>query len=234
MGRMQGRNKGAQFSGRRITAGGAKKQQCHKYFLQYSTFASEKHQVRTWGAKLASCPGRHVTPLRPRLDVARYGRSGLAKPWSLGPYHLYCMLQKLLSAKCIMTSKALWCLTHASAALWQHTGFLRNFENKIQTFSGIFPDLIFPNHLPSQYNQDISKITSISNKTIWKCMWNDQVWIIIFFLLYQQTKSFFSRLENNETFYHTFPRCVETLHTLSYGVERKYDQVAPSRRLSFD
>ena len=34
--------------GRRITVRGAEKsQQCHKYFLQYSTFASERHQVRT-------------------------------------------------------------------------------------------------------------------------------------------------------------------------------------------
>jgi len=58
--------KGSQFPGRRITAGGAKKsQQCHKYFRQYSTFASEKHQVRTRGAKLASWPGRHLASLRP-------------------------------------------------------------------------------------------------------------------------------------------------------------------------
>jgi len=40
--------------------GAKKSQQCHKYFLQYSTFASEKSQVRTWGGKLASGPGRHL------------------------------------------------------------------------------------------------------------------------------------------------------------------------------
>ena len=34
---------------RRITAEGAEKsQQCHKYLLQYSTFASDRFQVRTW------------------------------------------------------------------------------------------------------------------------------------------------------------------------------------------
>jgi len=53
--------------GHRITAGDAgKSQQCHKYFLQYSAFASERPQVRTWDAKLASCPGaiyNLVTPL---------------------------------------------------------------------------------------------------------------------------------------------------------------------------
>ena len=42
--------------------GGTKKsQQCHKYFLQYSTFASERHQIQIWGAKLASWPGSHLT-----------------------------------------------------------------------------------------------------------------------------------------------------------------------------
>ena len=36
----------------------------NKYSLQCSTFASAKAQVRTWGGKLASCPGRHLTSLR--------------------------------------------------------------------------------------------------------------------------------------------------------------------------
>jgi len=42
----------------RITAEGAEKfQQCHKYFLQYTTFASEISQVRTWGPNLLLAPG---------------------------------------------------------------------------------------------------------------------------------------------------------------------------------
>jgi len=64
--------RGSQFPERRVTmvapnqCGGAlKSQQCHKHFLQYSKFASEKPQFRTWGAKFASCPGRHPTSLRP-------------------------------------------------------------------------------------------------------------------------------------------------------------------------
>jgi len=48
--------RGTQFLGRRITTGGKKLQQCHKHFFQNSTFASERPQVQTWGAKLAS-PG---------------------------------------------------------------------------------------------------------------------------------------------------------------------------------
>ena len=43
--------------GHRMTAGGtAKCQQCHKYFLQYSTFASERPQVRTWGRQTFFLP----------------------------------------------------------------------------------------------------------------------------------------------------------------------------------
>jgi len=57
---------GAHFLERRITAGDAdKSQQCHKNFFQYSKFASERLQVRTWDAKLASCPGRHLTSFHP-------------------------------------------------------------------------------------------------------------------------------------------------------------------------
>jgi len=33
--------------------------------FQYITFASKRPQVRIWGAKLTSCPGRHLTLLRP-------------------------------------------------------------------------------------------------------------------------------------------------------------------------
>jgi len=55
----QGRNEGGKGNsspvvespwGPEITAWGAERnQQCHKYFLQYSAFASERPQVRTWG-----------------------------------------------------------------------------------------------------------------------------------------------------------------------------------------
>ena len=36
-----------------------KSQLGHKYFLQYSIFASENLEFEHRGAKLASCPGRH-------------------------------------------------------------------------------------------------------------------------------------------------------------------------------
>jgi len=49
-----------------VTTGGTEKsQQCHKHFLQYSKFASERAQVRKRGTQLVSCPGRHLTSLRP-------------------------------------------------------------------------------------------------------------------------------------------------------------------------
>jgi len=53
--------------GRRMATWGAEEsQQCHKYFLQYSTSASERTQVRTWGRQtsfLLRAPSNLVTPL---------------------------------------------------------------------------------------------------------------------------------------------------------------------------
>ena len=52
---------------RRLTARGVEKaQHCHKCFLQYSTFASERPQVRTWGHQtclLSRAPSNLVTSL---------------------------------------------------------------------------------------------------------------------------------------------------------------------------
>jgi len=74
-----GGTRGAQFPGRQVTIGGQitavnveKSQQCHKYFFQYSKSASETPQFRTWGAKFASCPGRHLTSLRPVLVCVNF------------------------------------------------------------------------------------------------------------------------------------------------------------------
>ena len=53
--------------------GGAKKsKQCHKHFLQYSTFSSERPQVRTWGRQtcfLSRAPSILVMPLSIRRLV---------------------------------------------------------------------------------------------------------------------------------------------------------------------
>jgi len=49
-----------------------KSQQCHKYFLQYNTFASERHQIRTWGRQtsiLPRAPSNLVTPLLVRVSL---------------------------------------------------------------------------------------------------------------------------------------------------------------------
>ena len=71
--------KGAQFTGHPVTMGAPndyrvaeKSQQCYKHFLKYTTFTSKVSQVRTWVAKLASCPGRHLTLLRPWLQYVCY------------------------------------------------------------------------------------------------------------------------------------------------------------------
>jgi len=56
---------GAQLPGRRIIMGTPKNPNNVTSTFFNSRFASERPQVRTWGAKLASCPGRHLTSLRP-------------------------------------------------------------------------------------------------------------------------------------------------------------------------
>jgi len=55
--------------GREITAWGAEKaQQCHKYFLQYGAFASEKTQVRTWGRQT---PNLLIVPVSSEISDLR-------------------------------------------------------------------------------------------------------------------------------------------------------------------
>jgi len=56
---------GAQLPGRRMTAGGAEKsQQCHKYFNAIHLLPKDL-MFEHGSAKLPSCPGRHLTSLRP-------------------------------------------------------------------------------------------------------------------------------------------------------------------------
>jgi len=51
-----------------MTAWGAEKSQhCHKYFLQYSTFTSERPQIRIWEGQTCFLSGRHLTSLHPCL-----------------------------------------------------------------------------------------------------------------------------------------------------------------------
>jgi len=62
--------------GRRMTAGGLNSQECHKHFLQYSTFGSGRSQFRTWGRQtcfLLRAPSNLVTPLL-LYDSARLKR----------------------------------------------------------------------------------------------------------------------------------------------------------------
>jgi len=67
------RERGAQFPERPVTMGARndyrvaeKSQQCHRHFLQYTTFSSKISQVRTWGRQtcfLLQAPSNLVTPL---------------------------------------------------------------------------------------------------------------------------------------------------------------------------
>jgi len=53
----RGMTRGTQFPGRPVIMGALndyrvaeKSKQCHKHFLQHTTFASKRPHVRTWGA----------------------------------------------------------------------------------------------------------------------------------------------------------------------------------------
>ena len=67
--RSQGSNKGGKgtkFTGRRITTRAAEYfQLCLTYFFQYSTFASEIPQVRTWGRQTCFLPRAPSNPVTP-------------------------------------------------------------------------------------------------------------------------------------------------------------------------
>ena len=64
--------------------GAVKSQQCHKYFLQYRTFASKDLRFEHRGAKPACCPGRHLTSLCPCCHgSSRNNRASLAQQCTL-------------------------------------------------------------------------------------------------------------------------------------------------------
>jgi len=68
--------------GRRMTAVSTEKsQQCHKYFLQYSTFASERPQVRTRGRLTCFLPWAPSNLVTPPLSRTKF-KSFQATAWS--------------------------------------------------------------------------------------------------------------------------------------------------------
>jgi len=78
--------------GRQMSVGGAEKsQQFHKYFLQCSKFPSERPRVRTWGAKLVSCPGA----IQPRYIPGRKGCAPAPKLHISVPSALFCWCKVL-------------------------------------------------------------------------------------------------------------------------------------------
>jgi len=88
--RQQGCSEGgneAQFSGRRITAGTPKSaKNVASTFFNALILLPKDLRFKHWGAKLASCPGRHLTSLRPcapvTFDWRQHGsRSHECKHW---------------------------------------------------------------------------------------------------------------------------------------------------------
>jgi len=79
----QGRNKRGEREGAIPRApnyyGGAEKpQQCHMYFLQYSTFASETPQIRTQGHQTCFLPRAPSSLVTPLVEVNALARSATA------------------------------------------------------------------------------------------------------------------------------------------------------------
>jgi len=111
-----GEQEGRNFPG--ANYGGAEKsQQCHKYFLENSTFASERPQVRTRGRQTCCLPGIHLTQLPPSFCInlkycipARlHGQGYLHKTmkctcvlWSV--FHLRCTNAQYHQTVCAMKS----------------------------------------------------------------------------------------------------------------------------------
>jgi len=85
--------RGAQIPARQITMGAPnycgvreKSQQCHKYFIQYSKFASTKPQSRTWGRQtcfLSRVPSNLVTPLISLQACCRQTTGGVGHGFSI-------------------------------------------------------------------------------------------------------------------------------------------------------
>jgi len=89
-------------------------QQYHKYFFQYSTFATERPRVAHRGSKLASCPGRHQP---------RYARGHQSERVASGYY------RPMISIRYKICVVALDCITFmASHSRLARVNFCRNDE----------------------------------------------------------------------------------------------------------
>jgi len=88
-----------------MIAGDAKKsQQYHNYFLQYSTFASERPQVRIWGHQtcfLPRAPANFVTSLVQRAGTDLEKRSNFINSFPTKPPHNFTLHFRSIS--CILT-----------------------------------------------------------------------------------------------------------------------------------
>ena len=80
-----------------MTARGVEKsQQCRQYFLQYSTFATERPQIRTWGGQtcfLSRAPFNLVKPLVSTVEDIQK-KNKVVKANNEGEGHISGSLQK--------------------------------------------------------------------------------------------------------------------------------------------
>jgi len=92
----QGHNEGAQFPGRQITGGAPKSPNnvTSTFFNAVGYICFRKTCYRHGGAKLASCPGRHLISLRPFVISISYFFADLEITWNGFPIF---MLNNLLT-----------------------------------------------------------------------------------------------------------------------------------------
>ena len=101
-------------------AGAKKCKHCHKYFLQYSTFASLRPQIRTWGRQIC-----FFFRALSNLVTALYGRvsSTCDKVWVSSPHWrslLSMWLSKLLQLSPRSAASTWWeKLLHTSKTIWK-------------------------------------------------------------------------------------------------------------------
>jgi len=154
--------------GRPITAESAEmSQQYHKYFPQYSTFASERPQLRTLGgARLASYPGPHLASFHPWSEVWCANCKKKIEAYSVDCYGFTSLLLKVYGHACddsmSLVATATPAGTRAKSRSFPFTGILlrpRHFHK------------LFSTYYSRQSWQVVRSITAVAKSERWKLNW---------------------------------------------------------------
>jgi len=96
-------------------------QQCHKHFLQNSTFCSWKHlRFEHGGDKLVSCPGHHLASVHPCMDSC-----SLWWNWTWNAEELN--RENFLANSCVSSGLAVWKVDKLE---WSSREMLKNWTER--------------------------------------------------------------------------------------------------------